>query len=133
MIQFQAEVTEEMTRGLICSAFEGGSNYWAEVKGYEFPEGVSYKDFKEGGKLASDWPPTQAIAFHEGCTVIMGDREDEGEGETFRLNREALTKGLATMATKFRWHFDNMLKGNDDSETGDVFLQCCLFGDIVYG
>jgi len=25
------------------------------------------------------------------------------------------------------------LSDNDDDGTGDVFLQCCLFGEIVYG
>ena len=37
------------------------------------------------------------------------------------------------MADKFPRHFANILNENDDAETGDVFLQCCLWGDIVYG
>jgi len=37
------------------------------------------------------------------------------------------------MAEKYPRHFHNFLEENDDAETGDVFIQCCLFGEIVYG
>jgi len=37
------------------------------------------------------------------------------------------------MGEKYDWHLKNFIEENDDAETADVFLQCCVLGDIVYG
>lgn len=51
----------------------------------------------------------------------------------YRLDRAALLRGSDLMAEKFPHHFANVITENADAETGDVYLQCCLFGGIVYG
>lgn len=37
------------------------------------------------------------------------------------------------MAEKWPRHFGNFISENEDAETGDVFIQLALLGDIVYG
>jgi len=37
------------------------------------------------------------------------------------------------MAKKEPRHFADFLKEDYDETTGDVFLQCCLFGEVIYG
>jgi hypothetical protein len=128
-------VTLDRVLCLLCSALEGGSNYWYMIEDYEFPDGVKYADFKEGGKyqIPDDyWHPAQLIPTHPGCSVIFTDNERD-DGEKFRLNREALVKGLEVMATKYPRHWTDFMQENDDAETGDVYLQCCLFGEAIYG
>lgn len=49
------------------------------------------------------------------------------------LTRKKLLKGLGVMAQKYPRHYGNWLAGQDDAETGDVFIQCALFGEIVFG
>lgn len=123
----------DMLSGLLCAAFEGGSNYWYSIERYEFPEGVEYKDFQEGGSLTNPgtyWHPSQLIPLHPGCAVIITDTVQGGE---HKLDREKLNKGLGMMASLHRRHFDDLISGQDDADTGDVFLQCCLFGDVYYG
>jgi hypothetical protein len=44
-----------------------------------------------------------------------------------------VTKGLEIMATKYARHFADLVSENDDADTHDVFLQCALFGEVVYG
>ena len=44
-----------------------------------------------------------------------------------------MMKGSQIMANKYTWHFDNFINDNADAETGDVFLQCSVLGDIVFG
>lgn len=63
-------------RSLLCSAFEGGSNYWYEITRWELAERYHFDDFSS---------------------------------------------------------FAEILDDNADANTGDVFLQCCLFGDVIYG
>ncbi len=102
-----ATITKTRVEDLLCSAYEGGSNYWAE----------------------SDGPYTQA--FEPGGVILHEFEEDEPED--LLLDVSAIEKGLGIMAEKYPRHFANFLSEDDDSTTGDVFLQCCLLGEIVYG
>ena len=49
------------------------------------------------------------------------------------LNMKKIKRGLTAMAKKEPSHFADFLKENYDETTGDVFLQCCLFGEVIYG
>lgn len=53
--------------------------------------------------------------------------------ETHSLDLVTIARGVAIMSEKFPSHFREMMSENFDAETGDCMLQCCLFGDIVYG
>ncbi len=136
------EVSDEQLRYLLCSALEGGSNYWYMHTRSEFPAGVDYVDFEKGGRFGNDeWSWPYLIPFTDGCALIMttekaGDEAEfnaDGSLKEYRLDRAALTKGIDIMAQKYPRHFANVMTENGDAETGDVYLQCCLFGEIVYG
>lgn len=116
----KTEVTDERLNDLLCSAMEGGSNYWYVINKHINPNNVKVEH------------PHLDLPFIEGCGLEIGDIEDD-EAEPQILNRESIAKGLQVMADKYSHHFNNFMTENDDAETGDVFLQCCLFGDIVYG
>jgi hypothetical protein len=53
----------------------------------------------------------------------------------FMLDRAAIERGKELLATDERYshHYADVLNENDDADTGDVFLQLCLFGEVVYG
>ena len=131
------QVFDEKLRALLCSAFEGGSNYWYMHTRSEFPAGVTYDDFRDGGRftLAEYWHPLELIPFVDGCALIITTEAagDEGDKTEYRLDRAALRRGIDVMAKRYLRHFANVVSEDDDAETGDVFLQCCLFGEIVYG
>ena len=134
MPTIKTRVTDKTLRGLLCSALEGGSNYWYMVEKYEFAAGLSYDDFREGGRMqdpAEYWHPCEIIPFADGCALVIGDKEEPGK--TYRLDKAALHKGIQIMAEKFPRHFADVVNENDDADTGDVYLQCCLFGDVIYG
>ena len=138
------EVPAETIAGLLCSAFEGGSGYWietADVTGYPF--GLDARDFREGGRMqtgggADYWERRQLVPLHEGGAVEVVVSEEEpipGKGRKFKLDREAVARGLAAMQAKHPKHFADALAddGSADADTGDVFLQCCLFGEVIFG
>lgn len=115
VVQVQHEFEPSAVANLLVSAFEGGSNYWAHPKTYN----AKTADRIVAGELTIE--------------VV----EDCGEGDepvTHKLDLAALHRGLEIMArsTPGR-HFNNFVNGDDDAETGDVFLQLCLLGKIVYG
>jgi hypothetical protein len=127
------EIDDDKIKGLLCCALEGGSNYWYTIDGYDLADGLTYSDFQKGGKMQGKqyWHPSEIIPFVAGCTVRIRDMEDNNK--LYRLDRAALERGLLVMREKAPRHFGDFIADNDDAITGDVFLQCCLFGEVVYG
>jgi len=109
---------DEMIGNLLCNGCEGGINYWAESPDDNAKEvGADY--FHEA-------------PLKEGGFFTVKDAEDEDAPE-IRIDRDAINKGIKVMAVKYPWHLANALTENDDADTGDVFIQCAAFGEIVYG
>jgi hypothetical protein len=112
-------VTDQMISDLLCDGMEGGCAYWATVTDLDRPEGCEY--------------------YHQsplmGGSFTVQDTEDEGLTGT--INIKSIHKGLQVMADKYPWHFKNVVSDNPDAcpdgETADVFIQCCAFGEIIFG
>lgn len=127
-------VTNYRMRCLLCSALEGGSNYWYRIEDYDLPDGVRYEDFREGGKYAIEgeyWHPAQLIPFFPGAAVIFSVPED-GDGKAYRLDRGAMVNGLQIMADKFPKHWSDFVNEDDDATTADCWLQVSLFQELRY-
>ena len=110
---------------LLCSAWEGGSTYWCRVESKHQPEVITFGTMD--GK-----PYAHEIALNEGGSVTLRDIEDD-KIIAKRLTLSAVVDGLQVMAEKYPKHFADFLSENDDATTGDVFLQCCIFGEVIYG
>lgn len=106
------------------------SSCWAEWGEFDIPKGadVSWLDERdiEDGKPAF---PFYAAPFCGGHIVLT----DFEENREYRLDLESIKSGIQTMASKYPRHYSDFVSENDDAITGDVFLQCCVFGEIVYG
>ena len=105
---------------LLCSAFEGGSNYWYQIKEYVYPKGKTKADFEY---------PYLDLPFKGGAVKITAD----GERKVYTLDRAALDKGWITFRDDCSRHYADAMNETADAVTGDVFLQCCLFGEIIFG
>ena len=67
---------------------------------------------------------------------IDEDMEDISEfpaSAKHHLTLADIQKGLETMRDKYPHHWADLVEENDDLITGDVFLQCAVFGELVYG
>jgi len=58
---------------------------------------------------------------------------EEGSVTVWKLDLDACKRGLQVMAEEYPRHFADFMSENEDAETADVWLQCCLFGEVVYG
>jgi hypothetical protein len=115
------QVPAERIKDLLCSALEGGSNYWCESVD------------RMGGITHVQAPYRQDVPFVEGGWLEVKVYEDDGKGQVFRLDLNTIKKGLQTFLTLYPQHFHDFLSESDDATTADVFFQCCLFGEIIYG
>jgi len=121
------QIDSDKIAELLCSAFEGGSGYWSEIGGYNVPKEVWL--WGDGSNIFKyiQYP------LSKGGAVIVLETGDGDVSKEHVLDLAAIKRGLQTMANKEPRHFANFLAGNGDADTGDVFLQCCLLGEVVYG
>lgn len=108
------EVPKQRLRDLLCSAVEGGTNYWAQVS-----------------DLDRDEPDLEynAATFHE-----LTD-DDSGYVETgVKVTYLSLLRGLQLAASgTYARHFSDFMQENDDATTADVIVQLTIFGEVKYG
>jgi len=123
MAKIRITVNEQRIKDLLCDALEGGSNYWYFIKSFNFPEGKTKHDFQY---------PHLDLPFTETGSLLITDIENPKFAGKL-LDKKACLKGLQIMANKHPRHFGDFISENDDSTTGDVFLQCAILGDCIYG
>lgn len=123
------KITWDQIRNLLCSALEGGSNYWYTIDKFVPPEGG-----------ARPWPGEDHIFRHldypcmPGGSLVIEARDNDHPKEAFKpVNRETLVEGMKLMARNYTQHFADFVGESDDACTGDVFLQCACLGELVYG
>jgi hypothetical protein len=104
---------------LLITAVEGGSNYWAQFSKRCLPKGEYLYDLYE---VCRECPEFQVDVFEQGTTDQLGIVD---------LNR--LLKGLEIMMRDYPWHYANVIEDNADAETADVYFQCVVMGEIVFG
>lgn len=74
---------------------------------------------------------TEVNKILRGGESIITDRESEPEMR-YAINLDRIERGLTTMARKSPQDFADILTDDYDNNTGDVFLQYCVFDELVY-
>ena len=113
------KLTNEQVANQMIGALEGGSNYW--ISGF-FLESSTHTPVEK--------------PWYADPLVYTGEfkiRVEPHEDEETMFTHETLKKGLDWLAQKHPRRLVEILTENDDAETSDVFLQACVFGEIVYG
>jgi len=119
MSRFTVETLERIDN-MIVSALEGGSNYWISNIEVVDRKGVKYLSqvAQQGGILRiidNEWEQPHLfdmIAIRKGFTKFVNWKNRKGEKHARVLD------------------FEN---DNIDANTGDCFLQFCLFEDVIFG
>jgi hypothetical protein len=119
------EVPFERIRDLLSCALDSGfSKYWCVVEAYVTPK-VAYQSSGGGTYKHLDYP------LSVGGATMVRDEESDGH-EKYRLDLESIQRGLDVMARKYPNDFGSFMAEEEDSHTGDMFLQCCLLGGVLY-
>lgn len=104
---------------LLCTMYESSPSIaqWAECIDFILPTAsVTYR---------WEYPMTDGA-------LLFKDIE-ANNGEIYTLDLGAVQRGLQVMAHDYPRHWADFLNENEDSITADVFLQCALFGSVIYG
>lgn len=112
-------VPQERILDLLICGVEGGASYWMTVEG----------NWNAG---TDGWLENK---ISKG-TLNFSNRQaaEEGEGVKIRtIDKLSLEAGLQLMAKKYPKHFNDFMNDNEDADTGDVFLQLVVLGELIYG
>jgi hypothetical protein len=106
-------------RDLLCTAVEGGSNYWARFESAERTPDLDY------------------------LSVVLTADPGDGTRKRYTVRAEDLVRGLEALGTQpapfptAASHLADAIGDPDnstgDATTADVVLQMTVFGDVVYG
>lgn len=119
-IPTSVEVTAQQVCDQIIAAFEGGSNHWIhEVRPVELATGVPH----------NPWYGHYSVFGGDFLIIILAVEDDT----QWQLKPDNVRQGLTLMAEKYPDHFKDLIEDNGDAATADVFLQLCLFEEVVYG
>lgn len=114
------KVTQEDIDDIMCSALEGGINYWcrkAEVVGDYLGEYAS-EQISRGGKLK-----------------LYDDVEDTDYVLELSDVLNGITKAISEgYYSKYGWYDGNEIDTcNVDANVADVIIQLAIFDDVIYG
>lgn len=126
-IQVTIGIDPQCIANLLTHAFDGGSD-WCSIHANVEPELWTFEGDGPTPEHYDEYYPLNK----GGATLISSDLDYEKYG-IMRLDYEAIQRGIQIMAEKEPYQFYRMQSRNDDAGTGDTFLQCCLFGETIYG
>lgn len=130
-VSISVDIPTSTIRDLLVGAVEGGSNYWATFRlDPNFTKSVTESDKaayveQEGGEYCAHYD----VKNSNYCLRVS----DAEGGSTYNVTFDSFVNGLSVMANRYPRHFKDVITLNFDAETSDVFVQCAVFGEIVFG
>lgn len=138
-------VSLEMIANTMCAGVEGGITQWCwsfkPVRGTWSKERDDQDDREPWYVQPAFWESDFLVKVKE--SEFSYESNPEG---TWEFGPEDLQRALHTLANggwesaegwkaleTGRKHLQNMLEENEDADTGDVLIQLCVFGEVVYG
>jgi hypothetical protein len=106
-------ISLKQVEDLMILACEGGSNYWAYDMAALKGKGSYVDCITHGFKIT--------------------DQQEDGTKKRYTVSPAKVKKALSLMSSRYPKHFADMFTEDTDTNTGDVFLQLCVFGEVIYG
>jgi hypothetical protein len=124
MFEVSIEVEEKRVAELLSTGYVG-IKYWCYTK-LCTPGDIELPDW------CSDFAREEVWPLYDGWVTLELHHPHEKK-DRYVLSAIDISDGLKLMAQKYPKHWAQFLLGNEDSITGDIFIQLCLFGELVYG
>lgn len=122
----------ERITNCITGAIEGGSTYWCNefLAASDDTSTRLYQSHRNAGEV---WYDAGTYWEQGGKAELAFDKPTDADSGKRTIGKDELVKGLTVMAQIAPRHFGDLLNENDDATTHDVFLQCVLFAEVVFG
>lgn len=109
----------------------GAGNYWVASASVERHgiDSVQSLALEEQAELQERYI---APFRQSGAVKVVLDEPDDVPGHHL-FDLHTIARGVEVLASKYPKALGDILSGNDDANTADIFVQACLFGELVYG
>ena len=117
----------EIQLNLVANAYEY-CGYWLELRDTNFKE-------VKGQPISNNHDAVETVEdclFTDGGYWTVIDNEGQLD-EPKKITQADIKSGWQIFKTKYEGHFNDAIEENDDAITADVFLQCVIFGDCIFG
>ncbi len=107
----------ELLSDVLCSAWDGGITYWARIDTANPPPDADCN-------FEHDYP------LHGGSWILLDTEEDQ----LVTFDRQSVDRACEVMPRVAPHQWANLVAndGQWDARTADIFVQCGLFGEVVY-
>ncbi|WLJ71160.1 hypothetical protein [Sphingomonas phage Carli] len=131
-VKCEIDVPFERITNCITGAIEGGSTYWCNQFMASDDE-QSTRLYQTARNEGDVWYDSENYWTGGGTAALAFDQPTAEHSGKATIGQTQLVNGLNVMAQIAPRHFGDLLNENDDATTHDVFLQCVLFGEVVFG
>lgn len=115
------EIKHEVLAGLLVTAVEGGSNYWAQFESIERDSELNILKVTVVDRDESTSNVMTPSLMLAGLEHLANRISEEGK-HSWSLKPSSAAR-----------HFCDAIQENGDASTADVVLQMALFGEVLYG
>jgi len=134
-LQVKLNLEYETFENIICTALEGGSNYWyilGDIKGCPFPDELPGKAPSE--RIAYGlWHNKDAEVYIHDCEMdIRSESEDDGELLGI-LTHNSVRERMQLATENHLSELESMISGDFDAWTADTLFQVLVMGEVVFG
>jgi len=128
-VQVNMVITQENLSNWFCGAFEGGSNYWLALNVRE----MNRKNFKQEQSLDDNL--SESFFKDDNFSFKVYDvQSDDDEWELLgEVNWDNIKWALQHMSVHYPNLFNDLVHGDADADSCDVWLQLASMKDVVFG
>ena len=124
----QFEIKDAIINDQLCTALEGGSNYWYMIGP------IDRKHFIKGLPLVDNL--TRSFLADKDFYLEVYDLESEDEDNPELLGKvtyESMQKAFGIMSKDYPVTLGRILSGDYDADDSDIWFQIATMGEVVYG
>ena len=119
------EITEEHLSNWFCGALEGGSNYWYLLND------IDRKNFIKGEPLVENL--AKSFMANPDYKLNVYDIESDEEDLLGSVTLENIEYALTLMQVHYPELFEDLVHGDADADSCDVWFQLATMQDVVFG
>ena len=122
-------ITKEQIADQLCTALEGGSNYWYMICLGD----VDRKHFVKGD-TTTDNLARSFIEDKDFYLEVYDAESDEDEPELLgKVTYKSIGNAFTLMGAHYPKQLANIISGDYDADDSDVWFQLATMGEVVYG
>lgn len=131
ILELTQQIPIERIADLLSTAFEGENNSWYEIRGHKVPKNFDNLSIYAETKLGLEVYKNISYPLQEGGAILIAEIEEDTKPRWLTLNK--IINGIELLAEQYPSLLGDFLDGEFDSYTADIFLQLCLFEEVIYG